>query len=641
MSTFPYSYRKVLIGSGVIRTVGTTADLKAGEIGLFDAKSYKALAAGATYSTNREVLLAQGSFHTKDVLALGHGGYKESVKTRDIEGHFVSSFRVAHPKRPKNHIVAIGYDGVSTTKTLTAEAGKEYFLRIDLKGEPVYKFMQHHLYKIYRAVAPCIDPCTDECTNPIDPNIIADDFVNQINSDPFFNPFVKAEKIVSCNPDIPANPNNVAQTVYHLSLCDTGDGAALSIVAGQYPTYSVSRVSRVDSVSTYEICIPTSAGTPTAFNPAALRAVPNCATCPSGYTLNARLYKYEIVRADAGNGTALTAVNTAYTTSTAVRVNYENGTSKYVVYLASATAPAAAVATDSVLSRGEFLDSVCVENTPAADVAWVSAGTAYKTTRNLTLTVQKTCGGANRLTDIRTAYTGFASKIVGGTAGITVLTAGDCADIYTLDQFNDDCLTDPCDGLATPAFTDLQSFEGAVWAVTPAAIPDETTCLVGIRLSGAYIETKFGNCSFDPNDAYELDAVTISVSQFWAENETNCDLTWPVTELQVPAYASGVGETVYRQLIEFLGYRKEDYFCDPRWRETQDIQVVLDAIDRNKYYKLYYLTYNVPYRNNSTNMYNNEQYEVMVAFEETVDTSAFEQLINGYVTSVGVQLKAL
>lgn len=640
MSVFPYSYRKVLIGSGVIRTTGTTADLKPGEIGLFDAKTYKALPAGATYGTNREVILAQGSYHTKDVLALGHGGYKESIKSRTIEGHFVSDFRVAHPKRPQPHVIAVGYDGVSTTKTITAEAGKDYFLRIDLKGEPVYKFMQHHLYKIYRAVAPCVDPCVDACSTPVDANIIADDLVNQINSDPFFNPFVKAEKIVSCTPDIPANPNNVAQTVWHLALCDTGDQEALGIVAGQYPTYEVSRVDRAGSVSTYEICIPTSAGTPTAFNPAALRVVPNCTTCPSGYTLNARLYKYEIVRADAGNGIALTAVNTAYSTTTAVRINYEGGVSKYVIYLASATAPAAS-GVDQVLSSGQYLDAVCVEDTPAADVAWVSAGTAYKTTRNLTLTVQKTCGGANRLTDIRAFYTNVAAKIVGGTAGITVQTAGDCADIYTLDQYNDDCLVDPCGGLDTPAFTDLQSFEGSVWQVTPVTTPTNTTCLVGIRLTGAYIETKFGNCSFDPTDAYELDNVIISASQFWADNETNCEDNWPVTELQQPKYASGVGETVYRQLIEFLGYRKEDYFCDPRMRETQDLQVVLDVVDRSKYYKLYYLTYNVPYRNNSTNMYNDEQYEILVAFPETVDTSAFEQLINGYVTSVGIQLKAL
>lgn len=639
MATFPYAYRKVLIGSGAIRTTGSTIDLNPGEIGLFDAKTGQAIAPGSTYSQNREVILAQGSYHTIDVLALGHGGYKESIKSRPINGHFITDFRVAHPARPQNHVVTIGYDGVSTTKTITAEADKDYYLRIDLKGEPVYRYMQHHLYNVFHVKAPCGDACSTECVDTVDPNIIADDFVKQINEHKHISPFVKAEKIVSCDPALPANPNNVAHTVYTLSLCDTGDQAALGVVASQYPTFDVQRVSRAGSVSTYEVCVTTASGVPTAYNPAANRVVPNCATCPTGYTLNAILYSYEIIREDAGNGAALTSINTGYSTTTAVRLNYEFGTSKYVIYLASATAPTA-VAGDTVISTGEYIESVCVETTPAADVAWVSAGTRYKTTRTLNLTVAKTCGGANRLTDIQTFYAGVASKLVGGTAGITVATAGDCADVYTVEQYNDDCLLDPCGGLDSPTFTDLQSFEGFIWEVIPPALPDGTTCLVGIRLTGAYVETKFGNCSFKPTDNYELDAVRIDVSQL-LENGDRCVNSWPVTELQFPKFASGVGEGVLRELITFLGYRHEDYFHNARYRETMNMDVVLDAVDRNKFYRIYYLTYNVPYFNNKTNLYNNEQYEIMVAFPEEASTAAFENLINGYTTSVGVQLKAL
>lgn len=641
MATFPYAYRKVFIGSGALRTTGSTLDLNPGELGLFDAKTGKALAAGTTFSQNREVIFAQGSYHTKDVLALGHGGYKESIKSRPIHGHFVSDFTVAHPSRPQNHVIAIGYDGVSTTKTITAEYDKTYNLRIDLKGEPVYKFMQHHVYHVFQVTTPCSpDQCTDNCVDSMDANWVADEFVKQINEHQFISPFVKAEKIVSCTPDLPANPNNVEHTVYTLSLCDTGDQAALGVVAAQYPTYKVERVDRQGSVSTYEICIPTSAGAPTAYNPAANRVVPNCATCPSGYTLNAKLYAYEITREDAGTAGALTTLNTNYSTTTAVRLNYEYGTSKYLIYLAAATAPAPAATGDVVASTGEFVESACVENTPAADVAWVSAGTRYKTTRTLNLTVAKTCGGANRLTDIRTFYTSVASKLVGGTTGITVATAGDCADIYTVEQYNDDCLLDPCGGQDTPTFTDLQSFEGFVWEVVPATIPDGTACLVGIRLSGAYVETKFGTCSFSPMDSYELDAVHIDVAQL-LENGDRCASGWPVTELQFPKFASGVGETVLRELITFLGYRHEDYFHSPRMRETQDLEPVLSAVDRNKYYRIYYVLYNVPYFNNKTNLYNNEQYELMFAFPEEVDTRPFENLVNGYISSIGVQLRAL
>lgn len=640
MSTFPYAYRKVFIGSGVIRTSGKTIDLKPGEIGLFDAKSFQALAAGATYTSNREAILAQGSFHTIETLGLGNGGYKDSIKSRPINGHYISNFRVAHPKRAQNHVVAIGYDGVSTTKTISAEANGDYFLRIDVKGEPVYRYLQHHAYEVFHVKAPCGDPCSTDCTDPIDPNIIADEFVEQINSSAQISKFVKAEKIVSCDPDIPANANNVEHSVWQLTICDTGDQLALGVVAGQYPTFSVERVQRNGSLSVYEICVTTASGTPTAYNPAANRLVPNCVTCPSGYTFAAKLYKHEVIREDAGNGTALTAINSNYSVSGSIRLSYELGTSKYIIFTTTAATPAA-TAGDTVITTGDYIESVCVEDTPAADVAWVDVADRYKTTRTLNLTVAKDCGGNNRLTAIRAFYTGVASQLVGGTSGITVATAGDCADVYTVEQYNKECLLDPCGALDTPSFDTLQAFEGFVWEVEPApATPDGTTCLVGIRLTGAYVETKFGDCSFKPTDHYELDAVKIFVDQV-DDSGDRCSTTWPVTELQHPAYASGVGETVLRELITFLGYKKEDYFHSPRLRETQDLDPVLGAIDRNKFYRIYYITYNVPYFNNSTNLYNNEQFELMVAFPEEANTQAFENLINGYITSVGVQLKAL
>jgi hypothetical protein len=100
---------------------------------------------------------------------------------------------------------------------------------------------------------------------------------------------------------------------------------------------------------------------------------------------------------------------------------------------------------------------------------------------------------------------------------------------------------------------------------------------------------------------------------------------------------------VKRELVDFMRSRQE-YFFTPegsRMNETQDVNSWASVIDRNKFYKIYYIVHNVPYRNNHTNLFDNEQYELMVAFEEQVDTSDFEKLINGYVTSVGVQLKAV
>jgi hypothetical protein len=639
MSYFPYAFRKVFIGSGAVRTSGSTADLKAGEIGLFDAKSYAALPVGTTYGTNRTVLLAQGSFHTKESLALGHGGLKDSIKSRDIEGHFISNFRVAKPARPQNNIVTIGWDGVSATKTIDAECDKDYYIRIDVKGEPVLKFLNHNLYQTFHVKTPCCADCANDCPPAsVDPQWVADNFVKQMNEHPYLNKFVKAEKIVKCTPAPGADPNDVAHTYFCLSVCDTGDQAALAAVQASYPTLSVSRKSREGSTSTYEVVKTTASGAPSAFSTGVFRVIPNCATCPSGYTLNAKLYSVQVVREDAGDGTALTAVDTAYSAEAVTRLNYEAGQSTYEVYFLTSAVPAA-IGTDKVIATGSSVDSVCVLNTPTS-VAWSACGTGYKTTRLLEITINKTCGGASRETEVEAFLAGSASVV---SNSVVQAANGTCAEVIRVRQLADNVIAASCDAIPPSEFVTLPSFEGRVWEVVASASA-EASCLVGIKLTGAYVETKFGDCSFELQDGYELDVPRIEVAQmtsFFEETGDRCEGGWPFTEIQPIKLLSGLGETVRRDLIEFMGYRREDYFNDPRLRETQDIDPVVSAVDRNKYYKIYYITYNVPYRNNKTNLYNDEQYELMVAFPETADTTTFENLISGYITSLGVQLRAL
>ena len=642
MAVFPYAKRKVLIGAGSIRTSGSTSDLKPGELGLFDAHTFKALGQGATYTSNREVVLAQGSFHQKDVLALGHGGLKESIKAK-IDGHFISDFRVATPKRAKNHVVTVGYDGVDITKTMSLQKDETYKLRVTVKGSPVSRFINHDLYHDFIVTTECSDDCTDDCNDPTTCPDAAVSFAAQINAHPYISQFVKAEAIFNCTSE--TAPTSVDFTLYTLEVCDTGDASALAEVQRQFPTLDVTRVDRRGSVSKYQVCIATAGGAPADFTTSGTRVIPNCAVCPTGYTLQDKLYKVQVKRDDAGSAGNLTTISSDYSDSEAAldeRISYEFGTSTYILYFLTQAAADAAVATpvgnDLVLGGG-VIESVCTLDTPV-DIAWVSAGSRYKTTRTLTLTLAKDCGGDNRLADLVAFYANDASIVADS---LVVRTAGDCGDVYELDQYNEECLLDPCSGYDTPSFGTIQSFEGAVWVedVAASGVPG-TGCVCGVRLSSAYVETKFGSCSWDPLDHYELEIPTINVSQI-NESGDRCDTVWPVTELQAPAFASGTGEHVKRELIDFMRYRQE-YFFTPegsRMNETQDINSWASVIDVNKFYKIYYLTYNTPYRNSNTNLYDNTQYEIMVAFPEEADTSNFESLLNGYVSSVGIQLKSL
>jgi len=639
MAVYPFSHRKVFVGAGPIRTTGTSADLKAGELALIDGETFKALPIGATYSTNQVVRLAQGSFRQVDVIALGHGGGKESIKSRPIDGHYISEWRLAHPKRARNHVVGVGFvnDGDST-KTLTVEKDQTYKLRITVKGSPVSRFIQHDLYNDFIVTTDCLDKCTDPCSQPADSKAVAESFVKQINEHPFISPFVKAETVFSCSPALEANASNVDFTIYTLEVCDTGDSSALAEVQRQYPDVTVTRIDRNGAVSTYEICIPSDDGAPDDFTTENIRVVPNCTTCPSGYTLEEKLYKVEVKREDAGTAGALSTVISNYSAAAGERVNYEFGTSTYILYFTTPDVPSAFAESDTVIGGVGFLDDVCVQDS-ATTIPWIEGDARYKTTRTLKVVIAKDCGGDNRLSELEDFYANDDSIVADS---LSVSASGECADTYELEQYNDECLLDPCSGQDTPTFHAVQSFEGFVWEVVPAEVPDADQCLAGIRLSSAYVETKFGNCSFDPYDHYELEIPKINVSQI-DESGDRCATVWPVTELQTPQSASGTGEMVKRELITFMASRG-DYFFTPegtRMNETQDVNSWASVIDRSKFYKIYYLVHNVPYRNNHTNLFDNEQYELMIVFAEEVDTSDFEKLINGYVTSVGVQLKAV
>lgn len=652
MAVFPYALRKVFIGAGPVRTTGHTADLKAGELMLADGETYRALGQGATYTSNRTVVLAQGSYHEKDVLALGHGGLKESLKAK-IDGHFISDFRLVTPKRARNHVITVGYDGVDTAKTMDLQKDTVYKLRVTVKGSPVSRFINHDIYHDFIVKTECTDDCADNCDDPADCPAVAEDFAAQINAHPYISPFVKAEAIFNCT--TPVAPTSVAHKLYCLEVCDNGDAAALAEVQRQFPSYSVAREDRNKSISKYQICIAEADGAPDAFTTANTRVIPNCATCPTGYTLVDKLYKVEVKRDDAGSGANLTTVNTDYTDETSSlteRLSYEFGTSTYILYFPTKALADAAVASPSgndLVIAGGTIESVCtIDN--AVDIDWTDCGDRYKTTRTLTLTLGKDCGGDDRLADLETffgadneeeaIYLNDLSLVPGSLA---IRTVGDCGDVYEVDQYNKECLVDPCSGYDVPSFDTVQSFEGAAWVVdeTASGVPG-TDCVCGVRLSSAYVETKFGNCSWDPLDHYELEIPTIQVSQVDESGDT-CATVWPVTDLQSPGLANGTGEAVKRELIEYMRYRQEEFFtpAGSRMNETQDINSWASAVDVSRFYKIYYLTYNTPYRNSHTNLFDNTQYELMVAFPEEADTSDFESLINGYVTSVGVQLKAL
>ena len=190
---FNHAFRKSFLGKSngatptpalSVATTGTTANLTAGQIGLFDAKTFQAVT-----STGKPFILAQGSYFTEDKIGPVHGGYKESVKSKVINPKYISRVFTTCAVEPQPEI--------KQTCISHTECGKTYNLRLDLKGSPALRFLSHNIYKTISAFTGCCtDDCSATCTGAlVDPTIVNIAWAKAIVNDPILSNYFLVEVI--------------------------------------------------------------------------------------------------------------------------------------------------------------------------------------------------------------------------------------------------------------------------------------------------------------------------------------------------------------------------------------------------------------------------------------------------------------
>ena len=159
--------------------------------------------------------------------------------------------------------------------------------------------------------------------------------------------------------------------------------------------------------------------------------------------------------------------------------------------------------------------------------------------------------------------------------------------------------TDPISGLPV---TSAQWWDAYV---SPGHVA--TRC-AGLRLFGAYVETKFGNCSFQITDFFEKEPVLIYASMV----DYNGD---PCVFEGICVYndckglqGMGFGEQVARDLILSESYLQNFFHTDIRIREITQGDQILNSVNRNALYTRYYLLHSVPRFNNPTGVFDNDRY---------------------------------
>ena len=160
-----------------------------------------------------------------------------------------------------------------------------------------------------------------------------------------------------------------------------------------------------------------------------------------------------------------------------------------------------------------------------------------------------------------------------------------------------------------------------------------------IEITAAYVETKFGACTFTPTDFYGLEPLFIYTS-FVEESGDPCATNlFASAELQAPKQASGLGETVLRELILDGRYLQNAYpdssrVDSLRMREIE-ADPALNAVVKGNLYDQVLILHNVPRFNNPSSTFDNDQYLIVVHVPTGTATTSITNFIVSSASAAG------
>lgn len=196
-------------------------------------------------------------------------------------------------------------------------------------------------------------------------------------------------------------------------------------------------------------------------------------------------------------------------------------------------------------------------------------------------------------------------------------------------------------------FADMQD-SGSDFLRGTEYIPGTSTNLC-LPLTGAYVDTQFGTCSFHPQDFYELAPVKVYLSMTDQQGDPCVDQVFCVTNQDtLGVQGSGYGHKLLRDAILFRRYMQEQYVYDPRLREVMNQDQVYNWIVGTSFYTTYGILHSVPRFNNPTGVFDNDQYLITIVMPESAcdddsRVTEFETWMNTYLSNAGngVQLEVL
>jgi hypothetical protein len=224
MAYFNHAFTKVFLGTGTtlnplvpsttnpasdngyITTNGTPtstlATLGPGYFGLFNKDTYTKVNFSSLPGPCCPLVLASSSLYQKDKISPYIGGYQETNKSKYINPKYIHQFYYVDTCTPQQAVVSVGntpgttgptnpdnYQGGTTAATCCFEflCGETYYLRLDLKGSPLLRFLNHNSYHTLSAYTGC---CPGPTPTVVDSTLVMISWATEIVTSEYTKDFV-------------------------------------------------------------------------------------------------------------------------------------------------------------------------------------------------------------------------------------------------------------------------------------------------------------------------------------------------------------------------------------------------------------------------------------------------------------------
>jgi hypothetical protein len=164
MAYFNHAFQKAFVGTDGFTDLnqgqlGTTGNILAtGQFAFVDPKTWDVQDINSAPTGCCPLILASGSLYERDKIG-SHGGYLESNKSKIINPKYINRFYRVDPNQAQQHVINIGFTPYTEAEGATCEkeflCDETYSLRIDVKGSPALRFLNHNAYLTVDAYTGC------------------------------------------------------------------------------------------------------------------------------------------------------------------------------------------------------------------------------------------------------------------------------------------------------------------------------------------------------------------------------------------------------------------------------------------------------------------------------------------------------